>query len=120
MLIPDTRILQPKHIYSETYTTSRLRIVWYVPSISTLLISGDPVGKQIVAASRPAELAESVPFISLALPENTLTTYEVDHTFSDILVVSDHEAQIPVVVKLGPVALQMVSVSCNARESLTR
>lgn len=75
-------------------------------------IIGDPVGRTIVAVSSPSELAESIPFTSLALPEYTMAlAYEADHVFTNLLYVSEREAQVPVVVKLGQDALQVASVS---------
>jgi hypothetical protein len=37
--------------------------------------------------------------------------YEADHVFTNLLCLSDHEMQVPVVVKLGHDCLQIASVS---------
>lgn len=37
--------------------------------------------------------------------------FEADHVFTNLLKVSAHEAQMPVVVKLGMTCLQIASVS---------
>ncbi|KAK4687682.1 neurofibromin 1, partial [Tremellales sp. Uapishka_1] len=104
-----------------TYARKRLRRV-----ISELMVTGEysacPVvrwthyepgpgaGKFIVAASSPAELAEFIPFTSLALPEYTMAlAYEADHVFTNLLCLSDHEMQVPVVLKLGHDCLQIAS-----------
>jgi neurofibromin 1 len=74
------------------------------------------VGKQVVAASSPAELAEFIPFTSLALPEYTMAlAFEADHVFTNLFSLSDHDMQVPVVVKLGHACLQIASVSCLLR-----
>ncbi len=69
-------------------------------------------GQILMAASSPAELAECIPFTSLALPEYTLSlAYEADHVFTNLLFVSEHQQEMPVVVKLGHDCLQIASVS---------
>lgn len=69
------------------------------------------MGKQVIAASSPAELAEFIPFTSLALPEYTMAlAYEAEHVFTNLLCLSDHEQQVPVVVKLGHDCMQIASV----------
>ena len=74
--------------------------------------TGPSIGNNVVAASSPAELAEFIPFTSLALPEYTMAlAYEADHVFTNLLCLSDHEQQVPVVVKLGHDCLQIASVS---------
>lgn len=66
----------------------------------------------VVGASSPAELAEAIPFTTLALPEYTLSlAYEADHVFTNLLCLSDHQHQVPVVVKLGHDCLQIATVS---------
>lgn len=75
-------------------------------------VSGAPVGKNVVAASSPSELVDHIPFSSLALPEHTMAlAYEADHVFTNLVCLSDHGMQIPVVVKLGQDCLQVASVS---------
>lgn len=65
-----------------------------------------------MAASSPAELAEFIPFTSLALPDYTMAlAYEADHVFTNLLCLADHEQQVPVVVKLGHDCMQVASVS---------
>jgi neurofibromin 1 len=77
-----------------------------------LNFSAPSVGKTVVAASSPAELAEFITFSSLALPEYTMAlAYEAEHVFTNLLMLSDHEQQIPVVVKLGHDCMQIASVS---------
>ncbi|KAL7420982.1 Ras GTPase activating protein ira2 [Cryptotrichosporon argae] len=88
-----------------SYARKRMRRL-----ISELSTFSPSVGKTVVAASSPAELAEFIPFTSLALPENTLAlAYEADHVFTNLLCLSDHEMQVPVVVKLGHDCLQVAS-----------
>ena len=84
--------------------------------ISELLLVIPPAGKNIVAVSSPAELAEFIPFTSLALPEGTMIlAYEAEHVFTNLLCLLDHEKQVPVVVKLGHDCMQVASVSLYAR-----
>jgi neurofibromin 1 len=69
------------------------------------------VGKQIISASSPSELAESIPFTSLSLPELTMElAFEARHVFTNLLSTSDHEHHVPVVAKLGNDCLQIGSV----------
>lgn len=83
------------------------------------LDAGPPIGKNVVAASSPAELAESIPFSSLALPEYTLSlAYEADHVFTNLLYLTDHKHEMPVVVKLGHDCLQIASVSPVINDSI--
>ncbi|WRT69099.1 uncharacterized protein IL334_006083 [Kwoniella shivajii] len=78
--------------------------------VSELLTITPSVGKNVIACSSPSELAESIPFTSLALPEYTMAlAYEADHVFTNLLYVADHEMQVPVVVKLGHDSLQIAS-----------
>ena len=73
-----------------------------------------PVGKTIIAASKPEELTEFIPYTTLDLPEYTLAlAYDSDHVWTNVLYFSDHEHQVPVVVKMGPDCLQIASVSGN-------
>ncbi|WVF65508.1 hypothetical protein IAT40_000236 [Kwoniella sp. CBS 6097] len=78
--------------------------------MSELLTISPPVAKNVVAASSPSELADFIPFTSLALPEYTMAlAYEADHVFTNLLCIADHEMQVPVVVKLGHDSLQVAS-----------
>ncbi|ORY28775.1 hypothetical protein BCR39DRAFT_533800 [Naematelia encephala] len=78
--------------------------------ISDLSSTVPSIGKNVVAASSPAELAEIIPFTSLALPEFTMAlAYEADHVFTNLLTLTDHQQQVPVVVKLGYDCLQVAS-----------
>ncbi|OCF40958.1 neurofibromin 1 [Kwoniella heveanensis CBS 569] len=78
--------------------------------MSELLTVSPSVGKNVVAASSPSELADFIPFTSLALPEYTMAlAYEADHVFTNLLCIADHEMQVPVVVKLGHDSLQVAS-----------
>lgn len=87
-------------------------------SIQIKLITASPFGKQVVAASSPAELAEFIQFTSLALPEYTMAlAYEAEHVFTNLLCLSDHEQQVPVVVKLGHDCMQIASVSARFRRA---
>ncbi|OCF79181.1 neurofibromin 1 [Kwoniella mangroviensis CBS 8886] len=73
-------------------------------------VEAPAIGKNVVACSSPSELADSIPFTSLALPEYTMAlAYEADHVFTNLLCVADHEMQVPVVVKLGHDSLQIAS-----------
>lgn len=88
-----------------TYAKRRVRRL-----VTELLTASSPVGKTIVAASSPAELAEFIPFTSLALPDLTMAlAYEADRVFTNVLSLIDHEMQVPVVVKLGHDCLQVAS-----------
>ncbi|OXB36317.1 neurofibromin 1 [Cryptococcus neoformans] len=88
-----------------SYARKRLRHL-----ISELLTISAPVGKSVVAASSPSELVDHIPFSSLALPEHTMAlAYEADHVFTNLVCLSDHGMQIPVVVKLGHDCLQIAS-----------
>lgn len=88
-----------------SYARKRLRRM--IADLSTV---GTTIGKSVVAASSPAELAEFIPFTSLALPDHTMAlAYEADHVFTNLLCLSDHEMQVPVVVKLGDDCLQVAS-----------
>jgi neurofibromin 1 len=89
-------------------------------AIQSKLTPASPFGKQIVAASSPAELAEFIQFSSLALPEYTMAlAYEAEHVFTNLLCLSDHEQQVPVVVKLGHDCMQIASVSNRSCSSCT-
>ena len=57
-------------------------------------------GKNIVAASQLSELGEAIPYTSLALPEYSMMTAENERVFEHLLSLSDHERQVPVVVKV--------------------
>ncbi|KIR99934.1 neurofibromin 1 [Cryptococcus deuterogattii 2001/935-1] len=88
-----------------SYARKRLRHL-----ISELLTISAPAGKSVVAASSPSELVNHIPFSSLALPEHTMAlAYEADHVFTNLVCLSDHGMQIPVVVKLGHDCLQVAS-----------
>lgn len=66
----------------------------------------------MIAASSPSELAEVIPFSSLALPEYTIAlAFEADHVFTNLLCLADHGRQVPVVVKLGHDCIQVASVN---------
>nr|XP_018259204.1 neurofibromin 1 [Kwoniella dejecticola CBS 10117]OBR81362.1 neurofibromin 1 [Kwoniella dejecticola CBS 10117] len=68
------------------------------------------VGKNVIACSSPSELADFIPFTSLALPEYTMAlAFEADHVFTNLLCVADHETQVPVIVKQGHGSLQIAS-----------
>lgn len=83
-----------------------------VSGLPDLTAPAPSVGKTVIAASSPAELAEFITFSSLALPEYTMAlAYEAEHVFTNLLMLSDHEQQIPVVVKLGHDCMQIASVS---------
>jgi neurofibromin 1 len=70
------------------------------------------VGKSVITACSPSELGETVPFTNLNLPDFTMNlAFEADHVFTNLLKVSTHEAQMPVIVKLGITCLQIASVS---------
>lgn len=96
---------------SELLTISKIPLV-NTSCPETHQVSGAPVGKSVVAASSPSELVDHIPFSSLALPEHTMAlAYEADHVFTNLVCLSDHGMQIPVVVKLGHDCLQIASVS---------
>lgn len=44
--------------------------------------------------------------------------YEAEHVFTNLLWLSDHERQVPVVVKLGHDCIQIASVSLNPKLDL--
>ncbi|WVQ63868.1 uncharacterized protein L199_002024 [Kwoniella botswanensis] len=88
-----------------SYAKKRIRRL-----VSELLTISLAIGKNVIACSSPSELADSIPFTSLALPEYTMAlAYEADHVFTNLLCVADHEMQVPVVVKLGHDSLQIAS-----------
>ncbi|WWD06786.1 hypothetical protein V865_004881 [Kwoniella europaea PYCC6329] len=88
-----------------SYAKKRIRRL-----VSELLTITPAIGKNVIACSSPSELADSIPFTSLALPEYTMAlAYEADHVFTNLLCVADHEMQVPVVVKLGHDSLQIAS-----------
>ena len=88
-----------------SYARKRVRRI-----ISELLLVVPAAGKNVIGASSPAELAEFVPFTSLALPEATMIlAYEAEHVFTNLLCLLDHEKQVPVVVKLGHDCMQVAS-----------
>ncbi|ORX39325.1 putative ras GTPase activator [Kockovaella imperatae] len=88
-----------------TYARDRIKRL-----ISELLLVVPAAGKNVVAVSSPAELAEVIPFTSLALPETTMIlAYEAEHVFTNLLCLLDHEKQVPVVVKLGHDCMQVAS-----------
>ncbi|WWC73068.1 uncharacterized protein I206_107033 [Kwoniella pini CBS 10737] len=88
-----------------TYAKKRIRRF-----VSELLTITPTIGKTVIACSSPSELADSIPFTSLALPEYTMAlAYEADHVFTNLLCVSDHEMQVPVIVKQGHDSLQIAS-----------
>lgn len=77
---------------------------------SDILPVGPAIGKNVVAAASPAELADYVPYSTLALPERTMAlAFEAEHVFTNLLTIADHEMQVPVVVKLGNDCLQIAS-----------
>jgi neurofibromin 1 len=77
-----------------------------------LTVVGGPVGRSVITACSPSELGETIPFTNLNLPDFTMNlAFEADHVFTNLLKVSNHEAQMPVVVKLGITCLQIASVS---------
>ncbi|WWC91180.1 uncharacterized protein L201_006121 [Kwoniella dendrophila CBS 6074] len=88
-----------------SYAKKRIRRL-----VSELLTITPAIGKNVIACSSPSELADSIPFTSLALPEYTMAlAYEADHVFTNLLCIADHEMQVPVVVKLGHDSLQIAS-----------
>lgn len=75
-------------------------------------VAAGPVGKSIVAACSPVELGEAIPFTTLSLPDYTMAlAFEAEHVFTNLLRLSDHEAHVPVVIKVGADAVQVASVS---------
>lgn len=77
---------------------------------SDILPGGPNIGKSVVAAASPAELADFIPYSTLALPERTMAlAFEAEHVFTNLLTIADHEMQVPVVVKLGNDCLQIAS-----------
>ncbi|ODN95826.1 neurofibromin 1 [Cryptococcus wingfieldii CBS 7118] len=88
-----------------TYSRKRLKRI-----IAELLTVSPPVGKNVAAASSPGELVDHIQFTSLALPEHTMVlAYEADHVFTNLVCLSEHGMQVPVVVKLGHDCLQVAS-----------
>nr|XP_031861450.1 uncharacterized protein CI109_003054 [Kwoniella shandongensis]KAA5528522.1 hypothetical protein CI109_003054 [Kwoniella shandongensis] len=88
-----------------SYARRRLRRL-----ISELLTITSPIGKNVVSASSPTELGELIPFTSLLLPEHTMAlAFEAEHVFTNLLCLSDHDMQLPVVVKLSHDCLQIAS-----------
>ena len=88
-----------------SYARRRVRRI-----ISELLLVVPASGKNVIGVSSPAELAEFVPFTSLALPEATMIlAYEAEHVFTNLLCLLDHEKQVPVIVKLGYDCMQVAS-----------
>ncbi|EIW67076.1 hypothetical protein TREMEDRAFT_69974 [Tremella mesenterica DSM 1558] len=88
-----------------TYARKRVRRL-----IAELLTVAPAAGKNVIAASSPTELADSIPFTSLVLPEHTMAlAYEADNVFTNLLCLTDHEMQVPVVVKLGHDCIQIAS-----------
>ncbi|KAK8844111.1 hypothetical protein IAR55_006905 [Kwoniella newhampshirensis] len=78
--------------------------------ISDLLTITAPIGKNMLAASSPSELGESIPFTSLLLPDHTMAlAFEAEHVFTNLLCLADHDMQLPVVVKLSHDCLQIAS-----------
>jgi neurofibromin 1 len=76
------------------------------------MTAGGPVGKSVITSCSPSELGEFIPFTNLGLPDFTMNlAFEADHVFTNLLKLSTHEAQMPVVVKLGLTCLQVASVS---------
>ena len=64
-----------------TYAAKRIRRI-----IAELLLVVPTCGKNVVGASSPAELADFVPFTTLALPEKTMIlAYEAEHVFTNLL-----------------------------------
>jgi neurofibromin 1 len=88
-----------------SYARKRLRRI-----INDLLAVGPSVGKSVVAASSPGELADLIPYTTLALPDHTMAlAFDAEHVFTNLLCITDHEMQVPVVVKLGSDCIQVAT-----------
>jgi len=88
-----------------SYARKRLRRI-----ITDLLAVGPSVGKSVVAASSPGELADLIPYTTLALPDRTMAlAFDAEHVFTHLLCITDHEMQVPVVVKLGSDCIQVAT-----------
>lgn len=88
-----------------SYARKRLRRI-----IGDLLAVAPPAGKSVVAVSSPGELADLIPYTTLALPERTMAlAFDAEHVFTNLLCITDHEMQVPVVVKLGSDCIQVAT-----------
>lgn len=72
-----------------------------------------PTMKNVIAASSPAEIHDLIPaFNGYELPERTkILAYNAENVFTNLMCLSDHEQQVPVVVKLSSESIQVASVS---------
>ena len=68
--------------------------------------------RNIVAACSPRELQNCIPVSSLVLPDYTMElAYEAVETFTNFMLVGDHEMHVMVGVKVGETCLQVGLVS---------
>ena len=94
-------------LYSPTsYAHKRMKRI-----ISEILLVSPPFGKHLAAVCSLGELAEVIPYTAIALPHSTMElAFEPEHVFTGLLRVSDHERQIPVILRLDQVYAQVASV----------
>lgn len=89
-----------------TYTRRRCRRV-----AADLAPVASSYPRNVVAACSPRELHSSIPTTSLKLPEHTMElAYEAVETFTNFMLVGDHDMHVMVGVKVGETSLQIALV----------